>query len=57
MNVYTTENIRNASLMGHGSVGKTTLGEAGPFVSGVRLWSVSEDRRPTHQTVGCPGET
>jgi elongation factor G len=44
MNVYTTENIRNAVLMGHGSVGKTTLGEAALFVSGAttRLGSIQD---------------
>ena len=34
MKVYATEDIRNVVLMGHGSVGKTTLAEAAMFVSG-----------------------
>jgi elongation factor G len=34
MKAYATEDIRNVVLMGHGSVGKTTLGEAALFVSG-----------------------
>ena len=34
MKVYATEDIRNVVLMGHGSVGKTTLAEAALFVSG-----------------------
>jgi elongation factor G len=34
LNVYPTEAIRNVVLMGHGSVGKTTLSEASLFVSG-----------------------
>ena len=34
MKAYATENIRNVVLMGHGSVGKTTLGEAALLVSG-----------------------
>ena len=34
MKTYPSENIRNVVLMGHGSVGKTTLGEAALFVSG-----------------------
>ena len=44
MNVYSTENIRNAVLMGHGSVGKTTLGEAALFVSGAasRLGTIQD---------------
>jgi elongation factor G len=32
--VFPTEDIRNVVLMGHGSVGKTTLGEAALFVAG-----------------------
>ncbi len=44
MNVYTTENIRNAVLVGHGSVGKTMLGEAALFVSGAttRMGGIQE---------------
>lgn len=44
MKVYATEDIRNVVLMGHGSVGKTTLGEAALFVSGAvtRMGSVEE---------------
>ena len=34
MNVYATADIRNVVLMGHGSVGKTTLAEAALLVSG-----------------------
>ena len=34
MKVYATEDIRNVVLIGHGSVGKTTLGEAALFVAG-----------------------
>ncbi len=44
MKVYATEDIRNVVLMGHGSVGKTTLGESALFVSGAitRMGSVEE---------------
>jgi len=44
LKVYATEDIRNVVLMGHGSVGKTTLGEAALFVSGAttRMGSVEE---------------
>lgn len=34
MKVYATEEIRNVVLVGHGSVGKTTLAESAMFVSG-----------------------
>ena len=34
MKVFATEDIRNVVLIGHGSVGKTTLGEAALFVAG-----------------------
>ena len=34
MNVYATEDIRNVVIVGHGSVGKTTLTEAALFVGG-----------------------
>ena len=34
MKVYATDEIRNVVLVGHGSVGKTTLAEAAMFVSG-----------------------
>ncbi len=34
MNVYATEDIRNVVVMGHGSVGKTSLTEAALYVSG-----------------------
>ena len=34
MKAYPTVDIRNVVLMGHGSVGKTTLGESALFVSG-----------------------
>lgn len=34
MNVYGTEDIRNVVIVGHGSVGKTTLVEAALFASG-----------------------
>ncbi|MGE5596219.1 MAG: GTP-binding protein, partial [Hyphomicrobiales bacterium] len=34
MRVYATPEIRNVVMMGHGSVGKTMLGEAALFVSG-----------------------
>ena len=34
MKAYATKDIRNVVLMGHGSVGKTTIGEAALFVSG-----------------------
>ena len=44
MKVFTTADIRNVVLMGHGSVGKTTLGEAALFVSGTttRMGSISD---------------
>jgi elongation factor G len=44
MNVYPTESIRNVVLVGHGSVGKTTLGEAALFVSGAttRMGNIEE---------------
>jgi elongation factor G len=44
MNVYSTDRIRNAVLMGHGSVGKTSLAEAALFVSGAttRLGSIED---------------
>lgn len=44
MKVYATEDIRNVVLMGHGSVGKTLLGESALFVSGAitRMGSVEE---------------
>ena len=44
MKVYGTEDIRNVVLIGHGSVGKTTLAEAALFVSGAttRMGTVEE---------------
>jgi elongation factor G len=44
MKVYSTEDIRNVVVMGHGSVGKTTLAEAALFVSGAttRLGSIQD---------------
>jgi elongation factor G len=44
MKAYSTEDIRNVVLMGHGSVGKTTLGEAALFVSGgaTRLGTIQD---------------
>ncbi|MCC7365981.1 MAG: elongation factor G [Dehalococcoidia bacterium] len=44
MNVYTSESIRNIVLMGHGSVGKSTLAEAALFVSGAttRMGSIAD---------------
>ncbi|OAI41033.1 hypothetical protein AYO38_04745 [bacterium SCGC AG-212-C10] len=44
MRVYATEEIRNVVVVGHGSVGKTTLGEAALYVSGgsTRMGSVEE---------------
>lgn len=44
MNVYPTEAIRSVVLMGHGSVGKTTLSEACLFVSGAitRMGTVAD---------------
>ncbi len=44
MNVYATEDIRNVVLVGHGSVGKTTLCEAALFASGAttRMGSVED---------------
>ncbi|MFN0095329.1 MAG: elongation factor G [Dehalococcoidia bacterium] len=44
MKVYPSEDIRNVVLMGHGSVGKTTLAEAALLVSGTttRMGSVSD---------------
>jgi len=35
MNVYTTDNIRNVVLLGHGGSGKTSLAEAMAYVSGL----------------------
>ena len=44
MKVYPTGEIRNVVLIGHGSVGKTTLAEAASFVSGAstRMGSVAD---------------
>ncbi len=44
MNVYPTEDIRNVVIMGHGSVGKTSLVEAALFVTGAinRMGSVED---------------
>ncbi|HJP41306.1 MAG TPA: elongation factor G [Dehalococcoidia bacterium] len=44
MNVYTTDDIRNVVLVGHGSVGKTTFAEAALFASGAitRMGTVEE---------------
>jgi elongation factor G len=44
MRVYETEEIRNVVMMGHGSVGKTTLGEAALFASGgvSRMGSIAD---------------
>lgn len=44
MRVYATGEIRNVVLMGHGSVGKTTLAEAALFVSGAttRMGSIED---------------
>jgi elongation factor G len=44
MKVYPTADIRNVVLIGHGSVGKTSLGEAALFVSGAttRLGNVND---------------
>jgi elongation factor G len=44
MNVFDTRDIRNVVVVGHGSVGKTTLTEAALFVSGrtTRMGSVEE---------------
>jgi len=44
LKVFATEDIRNIVIMGHGSVGKTTLGEAALFASGAttRMGSVEE---------------
>ena len=35
MNVYTTDNIRNVVLLGHGGCGKTSLTEAMAYLSGI----------------------
>jgi elongation factor G len=44
MKVYKTEDIRNVVLIGHGSVGKTSLSEAALFVSGAttRLGTIED---------------
>jgi elongation factor G len=44
LRVYGTEDIRNVVLVGHGSVGKTTFGEAALFVSGAstRMGSIED---------------
>ena len=44
MKAFATEDIRNIVLMGHGSVGKTTLGESALFVSGAttRLGTIAD---------------
>jgi elongation factor G len=44
MKVYATSDIRNVVLMGHGSVGKTSFGEAALFVSGAinRMGSIQD---------------
>lgn len=44
MKQYSSEDIRNVVLAGHGNVGKTTLGEAALFVSGAvtRMGSIEE---------------
>ena len=45
MKAYTTDNIRNVVLMGHGNVGKTTLAEAALFVSGaINRFGTIEDQ-------------
>lgn len=45
MKAYATEAIRNVVLMGHGSVGKTTLAEAALFVSGgINRFGAIEDQ-------------
>ena len=35
MKVYSTKDIRNVAVLGHGSCGKTTLVEAAAYVTGV----------------------
>ena len=44
MKLYSSEDIRNVVLAGHGNVGKTTLGESALFVSGAvtRMGSIEE---------------
>ena len=44
MKLYSSDDIRNVVLVGHGNVGKTTLGEAALFVSGAvtRMGSIEE---------------
>jgi elongation factor G len=49
MKVYTTEAIRNVVLVGHGSVGKTSLAEAALYESGAitRLGSIQDQNTVT----------
>lgn len=44
MKVYHTEDIRNVVIVGHGSVGKTTIGEAALFAAGhiTRMGSIED---------------
>jgi len=44
LKVYATEDVRNVVLIGHGSVGKTTFGEAALYVSGAtnRMGSIEQ---------------
>ncbi len=44
MNVYSTENIRNVALLGHGGCGKTSLVESMAFTTGIikRIRTVAE---------------
>ena len=35
MKVYSTNDIRNVAVLGHGSCGKTTVVEAAAYVTGV----------------------
>ena len=50
MKNYSTENIRNIVLLGHGNSGKTTLAEAMAYVSGltkrhgnITVWNTISD--------------